>query len=394
MNMRYKRNIVNQAAKGLEAPQGLLQILIGPRQVGKTTAALQIKEAWKGKSCYASADESLPPGPEWILHHWHLARREKGHSTLLILDEVQKVRGWSETVKALWDEDKRCQLSCKVLLLGSSSLLIQKGLSESLSGRFMLHRCNHWSLDEVQEAFSLSLEDWLFFGGYPGAIALREDLPVWKAYVRDSLIETVLNKDIFQMQNISKPALFRHLFLLSARYPAEILSYNKMLGQLQDAGNTTTLAHYIPLLSSAFLVTGLELFKAGDRPKRGSSPKLIIRNSALVNALANRSFSETRSDPEVWGRLVENAVGAHLLNRLQDLTTELYYWRKDNAEVDFVIQTPKVTWALEVKSGRMRAPRGLEKFLALKKNARPFIIGGSGMPLEDFFLTDPKELFG
>ena len=391
--MNYKRKFINNVLKGLKGSHGLLQIIIGPRQVGKTTAALQIRDVWKGKTLYASADEPLPPGPEWILHHWQMARRENVKSTLLILDEVQKVRGWSEVVKSLWDEDRRQGSSCKVLLLGSSSLLIQKGLSESLSGRFMLHTCTHWSYEEVQAAFSLSLEEWLFFGGYPGSISLKEELPVWKAYVRDSLIETVLNKDIFQMQSIAKPALFRHLFLLSARYPAEILSYNKMLGQLQDAGNTTTLAHYIHLLSSALLVTGLELYKAGERPKRGSSPKLIIRNNALVSALTNKTFAETRNNPDLWGRMVENAVGAHLLNSLHDMTAEIYYWRKNNSEVDFVVQTAEVTWAIEVKSGRMRPARGLEKFLSLKKNARPFIVGGTGIPLKEFFTADPKNLF-
>jgi len=391
--MKYKRTFIKNVDKGLRAPHNLLQIIIGPRQVGKTTAALQIKDDWQGKTLYASADDPLPPGPEWIQHHWQMARREKPGSTLLILDEVQKVRGWSEAVKAMWDEDKQKGSSCKVLLLGSSSLLIQKGLSESLSGRFMLHPCTHWSYDEAKAAFSLPLDEWFFFGGYPGALTLRDDLPAWKAYVRDSLIETVLNKDIFQMQSIAKPALFRHLFLLSAHYPAEILSYNKMLGQLQDAGNTTTLAHYIHLLSSAFLVTGLELYKTGGRPKRGSSPKLIIRNNALVSALSKKTFKETQGNQEQWGRMVENAVGAHLLNSLHDMTAEIYYWRKDNAEVDFIVQTPETTWAIEVKSGRMRPARGLEKFLSLKKNARPFIVGGTGMPLEEFFTVDPNKLF-
>jgi len=391
--MFYQREFTKTIIQGLQSPANLLQIIIGPRQVGKTTTALHIEKVWEGQTVYASADEPLPPGPEWIMHHWQTARRTQDPSTLLILDEVQKVRGWSEVVKSLWEEDKRCGLRFAVMLLGSSSLLIQKGLSESLSGRFMLHRCSHWSYNEMSTAFSLSLDEWLYFGGYPGTIDLRKDITSWKGYVRDSLIETVLNKDIFQLQNIAKPALFRHLFMLAAGYPAEILSYNKMLGQLQDAGNTTTLSHYIDLLSSAFLVDGLELYKIRGRPKRGSSPKLIIRNNALINALSNKDYTETQNDTGLWGRIVENAVGAHLLNCLCDITSEIYYWRSGNFEVDFIIQTPGKTWAVEVKSGRMKIPRGLEKFLLFKKDAFPFILGGTGMPLEEFFTADPKDIF-
>jgi len=391
--MIYKRNIVAHVQKGLVGSHCLLQIIIGPRQVGKTTAALQIQKEWDGKTLYASADESLPPGPEWIEHHWQQARRQQGKPPLLILDEVQKVRGWSEIVKALWDDDRRAGLSCRVLLLGSSSLLLQKGLAESLSGRFMLHTCPHWSYAEMRDAFGFSLEDWLYFGGYPGTGLLKDDLQTWKVYIRDSLIETVINKDIFQMQNIAKPALFRHLFLLSTRYPAEILSYNKMLGQLQDAGNTTTLAHYLHLLSSAFMVDGIELYKVGERPKRGSSPKLIMRNNALITALSKATPQETLTNREMWGRMVENAVGAHILNSLNRMNAEVFYWRKAGAEVDFVVQTQETTWAIEVKSSRMRAARGLEEFLSEKKNSKPFIVGGNGMPLEEFFATDPNTLF-
>ncbi|MCP4715611.1 MAG: ATP-binding protein [Deltaproteobacteria bacterium] len=390
--MDYKRTFVKTILDAISAEHHLLQIIIGPRQVGKTTAALQIQAEWPGPSVYASADAPLPPGPEWIQHHWDVARRKPGHGTLLILDETQKVRGWSESIKSLWDEDKRNQNSFSVLLLGSSSLLIQKGLSESLSGRFMLHHCNHWSYAETSDAFGLTFDEWLYFGGYPGAIALKDDNAAWKSYILNSLIETVLNKDIIQMQTIAKPALFRHLFLLATQYPAEILSYNKMLGQLQDAGNTTTLAHYLRLLSSAFLISGLELYKIGDRPKRGSSPKLIIRNNALISALSSKSPGVIIDDPAYRGRLIENAVGAHLLNCFNDIAADVYYWRKGNMEVDYVISTPETTLALEVKSGRMKHARGLETFLNLKKNARPAIIGSTGIPLETFLQSDPKEL--
>ena len=279
------------------------------------------------------------------------------------------------------------------MILGSSSLLLQKGLSESLAGRFFLYRCSHWGLPEMEQAFSWDLDRWLFFGGYPGAAPLADQEEVWSRYVVDSLIETVLAKDVLQLQTIAKPALLRHLFMLSVVHPAQILSYNKMLGQLQDAGNTTTLAHYLKLLEAAFIISGLELFKGGMRQKRGSSPKLIIRNNGLINAITGDSFEHCRQDYSRWGRLVENAVGAHLLNHLTDLFHAVYYWRYRGLEVDFVVRTPKQLWGIEVKSGTGKNPKGIGEFLKHYPKARTLTVGSGGMPLEEFFRIDPKDLF-
>jgi uncharacterized protein len=372
----------------------LIQIITGPRQIGKSTAAAQIEKKWKGEVVFVSADSPLPPGPEWIRHHWERAQSLKSENRLLIIDEIQKVDGWSETIKSLWDEDKRSGSVISILLLGSSSLLIQKGLSESLSGRFFLHRMNHWQYHEASAAFNLSLSEWIYYGGYPGSYSFLNDEYMWKTYIRDSLIETVLTRDVLNMQNITKPALLRHLFMLSTAYPAQILSYNKMLGQLTNAGNTTTLAHYVHILESAYLLSGLELFKIGERPKRGSSPKLILWNNALVNALSPVSFDAARSNPEQWGRLVENAVGASLLNEFRGLPYKLYYWRKNDMEVDFVLHTPFDTWAIEVKSSRGSPPKGLQHFTKLYPKAKPVLIGGSGISLEEFFITPKRDLFG
>ena len=292
----------------------------------------------------------------------------------------------------MWDEDRGGKTGPAVLLLGSSSLRIQKGLSESLSGRFFLHPMCHWQYAEMKEAFRIDIEQWLYYGGYPGAVSFITNETMWKSYIRDSLIETVLSRDVLQMQNIAKPVLLRHLFMLSSSYPSQILSYNKMLGQLTDAGNTTTLAHYIQVLDSAFLLSGLEQYKIGQLPKRGSSPKLVLWNNALINAVSTNDFEATRNNPELWGRIVENAVGASLLNELRGLPYELYYWRRANYEVDYVLYTPKKTWAIEVKSSSMKHPRGLQKFLDLYPDAIPFIIGGNGMPLEDFS-TQPRKAF-
>jgi hypothetical protein len=245
----------------------------------------------------------------------------------------------------------------------------------------------------MREAFGWDLEDWLFFGGYPGAARLKDDPDGWGRYVAESLVETVLARDVLQMSQVSKPALLRHLFALTAAFPAQILSYNKMLGQLQDAGNTTTLAHYLSLLEAAFLVSGLERFTGGKAQKRGSSPKLVAWNNALVNALRGDAPSAARLDRAWRGRLVENAAGAHLLNGLEPSRHRLFYWRQGDLEVDYVLKTPKDLWAIEVKSGRAGKPEGLAHLLKLHPQARPLIVGAGGLPLEEFFLTPPCDLF-
>jgi uncharacterized protein len=296
----------------LKKQQPVFQVMTGPRQVGKTTIAHQVMDKLPFASIYASADSPLPPGPEWIDTQWRRAEVEtdrSGNPVLLVLDEVQKVRGWSESLKSRWDAAIRQARDIRLLVLGSSALMIQAGLSESLAGRFFLHRCGHWTFSECEDAFGWDLPRWLFFGGYPGAAVFSDDEEKWKRYVTDSLIETVLARDVLQLQKITKPTLMRHLFALAATFPAQILSYNKMLGQLQDVGNTTTLANYLRLLETAFLVSGLELFSRGSVRKRGSSPKLLLWNNALVNSLSTRSFEESVADASWWGRFGRKCGG-------------------------------------------------------------------------------------
>lgn len=394
MNETIQRDIVGALLERLGNRPELLQIVVGPRQVGKTTAVRQVGDEWTGPVRYAAADLALPPGPEWVTTQWELARKDAAAETaLLILDEVQKVTGWSEVVKALWDEDRAAGRTLKVILLGSSALLLERGFSESLAGRFFLHRCSHWTWPECRRAFGWDLEQWLYFGGYPGAAALASDEPAWRAYITDALIETVLARDILALNTVTKPALLRHLFSLAAVFPAQILSYNKMLGQLQEAGNTTTLAHYLKLLESAFLASGLERFSAGQARSRGSSPKLILWNNALINGLGLRSSADVRREPDYWGRLVENAVGAHLLNHLQGLPYEVSYWRHRDDEVDFVVRTGRRLHVIEVKSGRTGVLSGMAAFLKTHKDARPLLIGSGGMPFEEFFARNPREIF-
>ena len=390
---KFERSLVPLLVREFEQQPPVFQVLTGPRQVGKTTIAQQVMDKLPFPSVYASADSPLPPGPEWIETQWRRAEVEadrSGGAVLLVLDEVQKVRGWSESLKSKWDAARRTSRDIRLLVLGSSALLIQAGLSESLTGRFFLHRCSHWTFQECADAFGWDLPRWLYFGGYPGAAAFSDDERKWKRYVTDSLIETVLAHDVLQLQKITKPTLLRHLFALAATFPAQILSYNKMLGQLQDAGNTTTLAHYLRLLETAFLISGLELFSRGSVRKRGSSPKLLLWNNALVNALSNRSFNESIADTSWWGRLVENAVGGHLVNNLYPVDYSITYWRHGDNEVDFVIARGTELFAIEVKSGRSGKVSGLDAFRARYPDARLMVVGGNGIPLHDFFST-PAE---
>ncbi len=252
----------------------------------------------------------------------------------------------------------------------------------------------HWSFQECADAFGWNLRQWLYFGGYPGAAAFVKNEQQWKRYVSDSLIETVLARDVFQMCRIAKPALMRHLFALSATFPAQIFSYNKMLGQLQDAGNTTTLAHYLKLLESAFLVSGIEAYSKGQIRKRGSSPKLILWNNALINALSTKKFREAVGDPVWWGRIVENAVGAHLCNSLSGVEYNITYWREGDREVDFVVTRGPKAWAIEVKGGRTGKLTGIGHFRRIYPEANTLLVGEGGIPLEQFFKSDASVWFG
>lgn len=395
MRMEFRRAQVAEIKQFLTSRKPLLQVIIGPRQVGKSTAAAQLVNNLGWPALVESADSALPQKAEWIENHWRRARLlATKQRTLLVLDEIQKVAGWSEVVKGLWDEEMRQGGLVRPILLGSSALLVQRGLTESLTGRFFLHRFSHWSYEECQKAFGWSLDQWFFFGGYPGAAEFVNDERAWKRYVTDSLIDTVLARDVLQLQTVNKPALLRQLFALAATYPAQILSYNKMLGQLTDAGNTTTLAHYLSLLETAFLVSGLEIFSRGRPRRRGSSPKLVLWNNALINAASLKSFEEFQADSTWRGRVVENAVGAKFLNELHGPPWSLSYWRDGKEEVDFVVSRGTESWGIEVKSGRAGKTSGLEAFRERYPKAKIWIVGQGGIPLDEFFKAPAEQWFG
>ena len=376
----------------LRSPRRFIQVLAGPRQSGKTTLATQALKALEMTSHYASADEPSLKDNAWVEAQWDIARIRSSagrrRSTLLVLDEVQKIPGWSEVVKRLWDEDSRARRPVKVLLLGSSPLMMQSGLTESLAGRFELIPVPHWSFAEMRDGFGWDLNRFLYFGGYPGAAALVRQQQRWRRYIVDSLIETALSRDILLLTRVDKPALLRQLFQLGCDFSGHILSYNKMLGQLQDAGNTTTLAHYLKLLAGAGLIAGISKFGKRAVRRRSSSPKLQVLNTALMTATSPLGFAAARKDREFWGRVVESAVGAHLLNSVTGTSTEIFYWRERGLEVDFVIRRGKTVVALEVKSGRRPAARrGLEAFSRAFKPTRKLLVGADGIPLDEFLST-------
>jgi uncharacterized protein len=388
LHMTYRRAQFQLLINRLAEPRRFIQVVAGPRQVGKTTLVQQVCEGSGLPFQFSSADEPTLRGQEWIAQQWEIARLlHDTRGAILVLDEVQKIPGWSETVKRLWDEDTRKKIPLKVILLGSAPLLIQRGLSESLAGRFEVLHLPHWSAKEMGDAFGWSVQQSIFYGGYPGAASLIGDHDRWVRYVRDSLIETTLSRDVLLMSRVDKPALLRRMFELGCRYSGQILSYTKMIGQLQDAGNTTTLAHYLELLSAAGMLTGIPKYAGEVVRSRGSSPKLQVLDTALFSAMAGYRYEEAQADREHWGRLVESAVGAHLANAAAADQFELFYWRERNREVDFVVRAGRKLIAIEVKSGRAQdVLPGLQAFNAAFKPDRLLLVGGDGIAVDEFLL--------
>lgn len=345
---------------------------------------------------YISADTATLESLSWIRQQWEVARLKADAPTgaLLIIDEVQKIPHWSDLIKELWDEDSRKKINLSVAILGSSPWLMQKGLSESLAGRFEILPITHWSFQEMREIFNWSLDQYLYFGGYPGAVpfADKEDPSRWANYISDALIETCISRDILLMTQINKPILLRRLFQLGCLYSGQILSYSKMLGELQEAGNTTTLAHYLELLSGAGLLCGLQKFAGQPIRQKSSSPKFCVYNTALMSAQSGKSFQLAKADPIFWGRLTGSAVGAHLLNAIRGHQIELFYWREGDAEVDYVLKQGKSVTAIEVKSNRDRLQSGMDLFHAQFKPSKSILVGEKGIPLADFLQTPIDKL--
>ena len=412
---RYQRQHVSTLCARLSEPSERLIVVSGPRQTGKTTLARQALGQISIEGRYVSTDEpqrtelsSTHDSPEqiiaptrardgkWLTRIWEEARRDADRSAgglVLVLDEIQKVPQWSETIKGLWDADRAVERPLHVVVLGSAPLLMQQGLTESLAGRFELIRVNHWSFREMLDAFGFDLRSYIYFGGYPGAAQRIADQPRWREYIRSSLIEPNIERDILSMTRVDKPALLKRAFELGCNYSGQILSYTKMQGQLQDAGNTTTLAHYLDLLSNAGLLTGLPKYAGQRHRRRASSPKLNVLNTAFMAVNSGYSFEEAQADRTFWGRLVESTVGAHLVNSgLPDV--KLHYWRDSPHEVDFVLEYGRRLIGIEVKSTQRRDnASGLAAFEKCYAPERTMQVGGQGVPLEEFLIQPAAYWF-
>lgn len=394
----FKRKYFDDILKRLAEARKFIQVLAGPRQSGKTTIIQQVMDEIKTPSYYVTTDAVDASSSVWIEQQWDVARLKLGETGrkdfLFVIDEIQKIPNWTETIKRLWDEDTINGIPLKLVLLGSSPLLIQKGMTETLAGRFELIRIPHWSFSEMRDAFGYSLDQFFYFGGYPGAAPLVKEEQRWKNYVKDSLIETTVSRDIFMMSRVDKPILLKRLFELGCQYSGQILSFNKILGQLQDAGNTTTLAHYLELLDAAGMLTGLQKFSSGRIKQRSSSPKFQVLNTALISAQFGSSFKEAKLNHEFWGRLVESAVGAHLINESINSGMEIFYWRERNREVDFVLKKDDKIIALEIKSGKKKtALPGIEEFSKKYDIHKKLLLGKGGLELKEFFVLSPIDLF-
>lgn len=399
--MAYIRKQFDTLKGRILEPRKFIQVLAGPRQVGKSTLVSQVLESVNIPYSAETADTVSSEDNDWIHRIWEGARATMAvrgeEERLLVIDEIQKIDNWSEAVKREWDEDCHSGTNLKVVLLGSSRLLLKKGLTESLAGRFELIRLGHWSFQEMQEAFGVTLDQYIYFGGYPGPAGMTGDERRWRKYVKDALVSPAIEKDVVMTSNIYKPALMKRLFELGCGYSAEILSLTKLMGQLQDAGNVTTLASYLEILDQCTLLTGLRKYARDEARKRNSIPKYQVYNNALLTAYKGRSFVADRTDTKAWGRWVESAVGAHLLSMAEELEYQVCYWRetstsrRDN-EVDFVIVNRGEVTAIEVKSGRRGMNSGLPAFVQAFHPKRSLVVGTGGLSIENFLRCDMELL--
>ena len=393
----YKRAEYQTIINRLKEQRRFIQVVMGARQIGKSTVVKQVLKDLDAPYQFYSADNVPATNSAWISNCWAAVRSLKESngwdSVILVVDEIQKISNWSEVVKKEWDDDTFHDRDIKVLLLGSSRVLLEKGLSESLAGRFEQIRMSHWSYGEMKECFGFSLDQYLYYGGYPGAASLIDDTDRFQQYIQSSIIEATINKDILMDTPISKPALLRQTFELGAAYSGSLLSLNKMLGALQDAGNTATLAGYINLLNDSGLLGGLQKYSIDTARRKASIPKLQVYNNALKTVYSPLTFEQAITDRKAWGHIFESGIGAYLISQSFVHRFEVFYWRERNDEVDFSLRKKGSVVAIEVKSNAEKRTEGLEKFRELFKPQKSFIIGDGGIGAEEFFSMDIKKLF-
>lgn len=397
METVYRRAQFNELLARINEPRSKMQVIVGPRQVGKSTLISQVLEEYALPFDSYSADDVIGTSADWLTQIWESQRMKmdvRGETKrLLVIDEIQKIKNWSETVKAEWDRDTREKRALTVVLLGSSRMLIEKGLTESLAGRFELIRLSHWTYPEMRDCFGWSLRQYVYFGGYPGAAQYINNEPRWRNYIKDSLIEPSITKDVLMDTKIMKPQLLRQLFEIGSSYSGELLSLTKVAAQLQDAGNVTTLAGYLHLLDECGLLCGLQKFAEDDARKYNSVPKFQVHNNAIRNVYTDDGFQEVIEDPKLWGRYVESAIGAHLVSQAPIYDYKVYYWRDKKDEVDFVLARRNKKIAIEIKSGRRTTNQGLSVFSQVYHPHKAFVVGSGGISFEEFLSIDLNMLF-
>lgn len=393
----YKRAEYEIIINRLLEERKFIQVVMGPRQVGKSTVVKQVLKDIDIPYQFYSADSVPATNSAWISDCWSAVRslkENKGwNEAILVIDEIQKIANWSEVIKKEWDYDTFNDLDIKVLLLGSSRVLLEKGLSDSLAGRFEEIRMSHWSYQEMKDCFGFTLDQYIFFGGYPGAASLINDEERFNNYILSAIIEATINKDILMDTPISKPALLRQTFELGAAYSGELLSLNKMLGSLQDAGNTVTLSGYINLLKESGLLCGLQKYSIDNARRKASIPKLQVYNNALKTVYSPINFEQAIIDRKSWGRIFESNIGAYLVSQSFIHHFDVFYWRERDLEVDYILRKNNVLVAIEVKSNAEKRTEGLEKFRQLFNPKSALIIGDGGVSAEDFFTMDIRKLF-
>lgn len=393
----YKRSEYHIITERLKEERKFIQVVMGARQIGKSTVVKQVLKDIDLPYQFFSADNIPATKQSWISDCWDAVRSIKKsnnyESMILVIDEIQKISNWSEAVKKEWDADTFNDCDIKVLLLGSSRVMLEKGLSESLAGRFEEIRMSHWSFLEMKECFDFSLEQYIYYGGYPGAASLINDNDRFSQYIQSAIIDATINKDILMDTPINKPALLRQTFELGASYSGELLSLNKMLGSLQDAGNTVTLAGYINLLNESGLLCGLQKFSIDNARRKASIPKLQVYNNALKMVYNSLSFEQSLLDRKHWGRIFESGIGAYLVSQAFTHRFEVYYWRERNDEVDFILRKNNSLIAIEVKSNAEKNTSGLDKFRQNFNPDKAFIVGEGGITPEEFLSMNIKKLF-
>ena len=393
----YKRAEYKVIKSRIEEPRRFIQVVMGARQIGKSTVVRQVLGDLVLPYRFFSADNVPATNGLWIADCWNAVRslmKVNGWlCCVLVIDEIQKIQNWSEAVKKEWDDDTANGRDIRVLLLGSSRVLQERGMSESLAGRFEEIRMSHWSYGEMRDCFGFTLDQYMFYGGYPGAASLVSDDDRFQQYIQSSIIDATINKDILMDTPISKPALLRQTFELGAAYSGEILSFTKMLGSLQDAGNTSTLAGYVNLLNDSGLLCGLQKFSIDMARRRASIPKFQVYNNALKRVFIPNSFEQAVSDRKEWGRIFESGVGAYLVSQAFVNRFEVFYWRDRNEEVDFILRKQGKIVAVEVKSNAEKNTSGLEAFKNKFRPSLSLVVGDGGMAAEDFMTMDIRALF-